>query len=115
MTTTTLQGRNSQTAPLSRSLILDTTEQCMRRWGYDQTTIRRIAGEIGCAVGSIYRYFGDKRELLLAVGQRRLEPAVKRAEAGDGLLESARVYHQHASANPGLYRLTFWIAGIEGR
>ena len=51
---------------LSRDQILDATGRCLASRGYDATTIRTIAGVLDCAVGSIYRYFRDKRELLLS-------------------------------------------------
>ena len=53
-------------AVLSRGQILDATETCLAELGYDGTTIRAIAKRLDCAVGTIYRYFRDKRSLLTA-------------------------------------------------
>lgn len=97
---------------LSRQQIMEATAHCVREEGYDATTIRRIASRLDCAVGSIYRYFDDKRDLLDAVAQAAMEPAAELIEAGDSVEESARLYHDLASRDPALYRLMFWISAI---
>jgi AcrR family transcriptional regulator len=98
-------------APLSREQILQTTSRCLRDFGYDATTIRKIAGMLGCAVGSIYRYFTDKRELLSLVTQQTLEPVAAMAQAGGESIEpSVRMYHQLVTHAPETYRLMFWLA-----
>ncbi len=101
------------TLQLSRDQILDATERCLREAGYDGTTIRRIAGELDCAVGSIYRYFRDKRDLLYAVTQRMLEPALRLAEGKASLAESEQAYLVCAGQSPLMYRLMFWVACVE--
>lgn len=97
---------------LSRGQILDATEACLQELGYDGTTIRRIAKQLDCAVGSIYRYFDDKRALLAAVVQRRFEPVLERIEQGAPADASANLYAQIASEQPELYRLMFWLSSI---
>lgn len=101
--------------PLSRDRILDATEACLREHGYDGTTIRRIAGRLECAVGTIYRHFTDKRALLDAVVQRRFEPVVASIEQGQRLQETAALYLRTASEEPQQYRLMFWLASVAGR
>ncbi len=98
--------------PLSAEQILGATARCLREEGYDATTIRRIAGRLGCAVGSIYRYYTDKRELLGAVTQAALEPAAALVEAGGSVEDSAALYHQIAASQPAMYRLMFWITAL---
>jgi AcrR family transcriptional regulator len=100
---------------LSRNHILHATAVCLRRDGYDADTIRRIAGELSCSVGSIYRYFQDKRELLFTVAQLALEPVAQLAESGGDLAASIRGYHAAAAGDPSLYRLMFWLAAMDGR
>ncbi|MEO1237055.1 MAG: TetR/AcrR family transcriptional regulator [Planctomycetota bacterium] len=97
---------------LSREQILDATAACLQELGYDGTTIRRIAKQLGCAVGSIYRYFDDKRELLAAVVQRRFEPVLERIEAGAPTDAASNLYAQVAAEQPELYRLMFWLSSI---
>lgn len=102
----------TRSAPLNRTRILDATEACLREFGYDGTTIRRIAGRLDCAVGTLYRHFKDKRALLDGVTQRRFEPVAERVEQGDDLNQTAALYLQTASAEPQQYRLMFWLASV---
>ncbi|MEX2216859.1 MAG: TetR/AcrR family transcriptional regulator [Phycisphaeraceae bacterium] len=101
-----------QSTQLSREQIMSVTSRVLREEGYDATTIRRIAGRLDCAVGSIYRYFKDKRNLLIAVAEAALQPAVDHVEAGGSLEDSARIYHQLAAKDAALYQLTFWLAAV---
>ena len=99
-------------APLSQPRILDATERCLRQRGYDGTTIRRIASELDCAVGTIYRHFKDKRALLNAVTQRRFAPIAEALEQGGDFQQSAADYLRTAGAEPQQYRLMFWLASV---
>jgi AcrR family transcriptional regulator len=51
--------------------IIDTSLAIITQEGIESLTIQRIAGELGYAVGALYRYFRSKDELLVAV-QRKL-------------------------------------------
>jgi|GEM_PF-5627449 len=95
---------------LDRTQILDATEASLNQLGYDGTTIRQIAKRLNCAVGSIYRYFKDKRSLLDAVTQRRLLPIIQLLEQGASVEESLELYVQIARSKPQQYRLMFWLA-----
>lgn len=104
--------RRSTTTVLDRTRILRATAECLEASGYDGTTIRRIAQRLDCAVGSIYRHYRDKRELLAAVCEARFEPVFDALER-DGLDASVRAYLAVAAANPESYRLMFWLAALE--
>jgi len=106
---TTSRGRSN---PMTPHRILDATEQCLLALGYDGTTIRRIAKTLDCAVGTIYRHFTDKRELLSAVTQRRFDPVLEKLDAGGDPREAAAVYVDVARAQPELYGLMFWLASV---
>ena len=97
---------------LSREQILEQTSKSLRELGYDKTTIRQIAKMLGCAVGSIYRYYKDKRELLFAVTQQSLEPVVVLMDAGSPFEATARLYYQQATEDQAVYRLMFWLASV---
>ncbi len=97
---------------LSRGQILDATDACLQELGYDGTTIRRIAKQLDCAVGSIYRYFADKRALLAEVVQRPYEPVLERIEQGAPIDAVAHLYGLVAAEQPEQYRLMFWLASI---
>lgn len=97
---------------LDESQVLDATSRVLRERGYDGTTIRAIAKQLGCAVGSIYRYFPDKRALLDGVCQRRFESVAEQAELRSGVMTSVQKYARVAAEQPELYRLMFWLASV---
>ncbi len=99
---------------LSRQHILEATDACFAASGYDGTTIRAIAGRLGCSVGSIYRYFTDKRELLLAVAAASMQPVIDGLRGGDTLVVSQRRYLEQATSHAQLYRLMFWLIWTPG-
>ncbi|MCC6579661.1 MAG: TetR/AcrR family transcriptional regulator [Phycisphaeraceae bacterium] len=100
---------SSQTT-LNREQILEATFHCLIEDGYDATTIRRIAKRLGCAIGSIYRYFTDKRQLLYAVTQELLEPVAKMVELGASFEQTVAQYSNVAANDGEAYRLMFWLA-----
>lgn len=95
---------------LSREQILDATLQCLCEKGYDATTIRQIASRLGCAIGSIYRYYRDKHDLLSCVTQRPFEAVAHAAEANESFPAVARMYSKLAAAEAQSYVLMFWLA-----
>ncbi len=97
-------------AQLSRTQILEATFFCLREEGYEATTIRRIAKRLDCAIGSIYRYFKDKRDLLSAVTQELLQPVVVGLENGSPIDRSIGMYCRLATGDAEAYRLMFWLA-----
>lgn len=97
---------------LDRGQILDATARVLREKGYDGTTIRTIAKQLDCAVGSIYRYFKDKRQLLDAVCQRRFDAVAEHAELGSPMSKTVLMYARVAAEQPEQYRLMFWLASI---
>lgn len=99
---------------LSRNQILDATAACLAEVGYDATTIRTIARKLDCAVGSIYRYFEDKRQLLSAVTQRRFSDLVEQARAGVPVMRTAADYVAIANEDESAYRLMFFLATVSG-
>lgn len=99
----------STTSQLSRDRILDATLRNLREQGYDATTIRRIASRLDCAIGSIYRYFKDKHELLLAVTERIIEPIAEAIDAGQPFEQTIDLYTQTAGADRQAYGLMFWL------
>ncbi|MGC2811761.1 MAG: helix-turn-helix domain-containing protein, partial [Bradyrhizobium sp.] len=48
-------------------LILDTAARLMRQKGYEATTIRAIAREVGIKAGSIYHHFRSKDDIVQRV------------------------------------------------
>ena len=60
-------GRTGGTSPELRERIVAATLVSLARYGVGKTTLEDVAKEAGCARATVYRYFGGKQELLLAV------------------------------------------------
>ena len=56
-----------------REEVLDIASETFRSKGFDGTSINVMAREAGISKESIYRYFGSKEDLFLAVVERELE------------------------------------------
>lgn len=50
-----------------KDLIIDVASQLFLKQGYEATSIRQIANEVGVTEAALYYHFKDKRELLQAV------------------------------------------------
>ncbi len=61
------RGRKSE---ISRGQILDAAARMLRRQGYGNTTLRKIAAVAGIQAGSIYYHFASKDEIMDAVLER---------------------------------------------
>lgn len=52
-----------------REAILDAAHQRLIRYGVKKTTMQEIAEDVGIAVGTLYLYFKNKKEILIAVAE----------------------------------------------
>lgn len=99
---------------LSRWHVLEAAMACFEAEGYEGVTIRAIARRLGCSVGSIYRYFTDKLELLRACGERAMRPAVEAAERRlTPMDEAVEAYAEAARRRPEVYRLMAWLGSAD--
>lgn len=69
--------------------ILDACADLLDEVGYDDLSTRAVAQRAGVPIGSVYRFFGNKRQMVDALAQRNLERYAARVterlkEAGDG-------------------------------
>ncbi|MFJ8465862.1 TetR family transcriptional regulator [Streptomyces swartbergensis] len=69
--------------------ILDACAGLLDEVGYDALSTRAVAQRAGVPIGSVYRFFGNKRQMADALAQRNLERFSERVtqrlrEAGDG-------------------------------
>jgi TetR/AcrR family transcriptional repressor of mexJK operon len=55
------QARSRRT----RQKLIEAAVECFEQHGFDETTTAMIAAEAGVAVGTVYNYFTDKREMIL--------------------------------------------------
>jgi len=70
-----------------REQVLDAAARRIREQGYDATTVRDIAHDVGMQAGSIYYHFPSKADLLVATYERglsRMKAAVDVALAREG-------------------------------
>ena len=105
-------GPQRPAAPLDREAVLRATASVLDRNGFEKTTIRSIAKELRCAVGSIYRHFTDKNQLLDEVVQGRFTEIAEAAEAGHAPEATTRAFLSAAASRPEQYRLMFWLSAL---
>jgi TetR/AcrR family transcriptional regulator, mexJK operon transcriptional repressor len=60
-------------AQQKRSALLESGHTLFIEKGYDQTTAKEIAAHAGVATGTFYRYFSDKRQLLMSLLENRID------------------------------------------
>ncbi len=60
-------------AQLKRKALLESGRILFLTKGYEQTTAKEIAAHAGVATGTFYRYFYDKRQLLMSLLENHLE------------------------------------------
>ncbi|MFF1545737.1 TetR family transcriptional regulator [Streptomyces sp. NPDC058291] len=89
------QATSLRRAPVQRrsaerlTRILDACAGLLDEVGYDALTTRAVAERAGVPIGSVYRFFGNKRQMADALAQRNLERYAERVterlrEAGRG-------------------------------
>ncbi|WP_328663449.1 TetR/AcrR family transcriptional regulator [Nocardia salmonicida] len=72
----------------TRERILDAAAEILRTHGVAQATTKQIAHATGVSEPTLYKYFGDKERLLLAVLRERVPGPSRRAiTAGEGTVE----------------------------
>jgi AcrR family transcriptional regulator len=66
------------TAAGARERLVDAAEACIDRFGLAKTTLEDIAGEAAVSRATVYRYFANRDELMLAVLLRDLDRSRER-------------------------------------
>ncbi|MET7440873.1 helix-turn-helix domain-containing protein, partial [Streptomyces sp. NPDC005568] len=61
--------------------ILDACAELLDEVGYDGLSTRAVAQRAGVPIGSVYRFFGNKRAMADALAQRNLDRYVERVTA----------------------------------
>lgn len=59
----------SQQDPARRREILRAARRRLEHYGYEKTTMTEIASDAGVAVGTLYQYFKNKEDLIVAFGE----------------------------------------------
>ncbi|MBX3598638.1 MAG: TetR/AcrR family transcriptional regulator [Rhizobiaceae bacterium] len=97
----------------TRAELLAAAHQLVREQGYDGLTIRKLADRVGYAPMSVYSYFADKDDILLALAEDVFETLAARVENKqfDDPIESIRSslmeYVSFALENPNEYLTVF--------
>lgn len=106
--------RSEQERQETRSRILDAARELFVERGIEATTMREIAGRVGCSATAIYLYFRDKQDLLRALCAcdfLALAEEMRRMEQIADPLERLRLlgagYARFALGHPNHYRLMF--------
>ncbi|WP_442806430.1 TetR/AcrR family transcriptional regulator [Streptomyces sp. NBC_01317] len=87
-------GGRLRRAPVQRrsaerlTRILDTCAALLDEAGYEQLTTRAVASRAGVPIGSVYRFFDNKRALVDALAQRNLDRYAERVTDRFAALES---------------------------
>ncbi len=98
-----------------RRRILDAAKQLFVKEGFDNVSMRRIAGRIEYSPAAIYRYFANKREILSVLREEGFARYVERQKMGveaypdplERLREGGRGYIRFALSEPEYYHLMF--------
>ncbi|PIT75681.1 TetR/AcrR family transcriptional regulator [Limnohabitans sp. G3-2] len=64
-----------------RQALISAAAQLFKRQGYDATSTREIATQVGMQSGSPFYHFGNKQDLLLAVMVEGMQQAIARQQA----------------------------------
>lgn len=102
-------ARRSRAArPLTRELIVDAAVSLIERDGPGGLSMRRLGAELGVEGMAVYHHLAGRDELLLAIGDRLLEP-LRELELTDGWREACRRFatalRNVALAHPATFRL----------
>jgi len=109
----TAQARREQHKAALRSELVAAARKLVQEDGYEGLTIRKLARRVGYAPMSVYSYFADKQEILLALAEDVFAGLARRIEENrpDDPVEALRVVMAEYAAlglgNPNEYRTIF--------
>lgn len=99
-----------------RSVILEAAKKLFVQEGYEATSIRKIAKEIGFSPTTIYLYYKDKNDIVYALHQvgfgilkERFFPLMTVENPFERLKALGKLYIQFAFANPEYYQVMFMM------
>lgn len=97
-----------------KQLILDTAKALFTRYGYEATSIRKIAAEIEFSPTTIYLYYKDKNDIMYALHQEGFKLLAQKFSSliyvehpFERLKAMGRNYMQFALENSDFYELMF--------
>ncbi len=107
----------SSPQPDIRRTILDVTRELLIEQGITQLSIRMIARQVGCSVGTIYFYFHNKDELIHSLIEEGFEKLIELQDHTEAefdnplqrLEQLCRNYIQFGLDNPAYYEIMFML------
>ena len=111
----TTKKRRERDKEKMRRRILDAAKQLFVKEGFDNVSMRMIAGRIEYSPAAIYRYFANKREILSVLREEGFARYVRRQQMGkeaypdpiERLRQGGRAYIRFAMSEPEYYHLMF--------
>ena len=99
MEPTAQERRDRQKAEL-RARLVAAAHELVQEEGYDGLTIRKLAKRVGYAPMSVYSYFADKQDILLALAEDAFATLARRIESqpSDDPVEALRVVMREYAA-----------------
>ncbi|MFE4593421.1 TetR family transcriptional regulator [Streptomyces laurentii] len=80
--------------------ILDACAELLDETGYERLSTRAVAVRAGVPIGSVYRFFGDKRAMAAALAHRNLDRYAARVAAGLAALPAPAAVSADAAVAP---------------
>jgi AcrR family transcriptional regulator len=110
---TRIPGASAAQAGPVRAVIVDAARRLYQQHGYNAVTIRALAQDIGCSIGSLYTYFRDKTEIFSALQDEGCALFLKWvAGISGGPAEALREYflryYEFSKAHPEFF-LLLWV------
>jgi AcrR family transcriptional regulator len=110
---TRIPGANAVQAGPVRAVIVDAARRLYQQHGYDAVTMRALAQDIGCSIGSLYTYFHHKNEIFSALQDEGCALFIKWAAgisggAANALREYFLRYYEFSKAHPEFF-LLLWV------
>jgi AcrR family transcriptional regulator len=106
----TVQTRRERQKAELRSELVAAAHALVKEEGYEGLTIRKLAKRVGYAPMSVYSYFADKQEILVALAEDAFAQLAERAERNqpaeplDALRHGMREFAAFGRENPNEYR-----------
>ncbi|WP_395450197.1 TetR/AcrR family transcriptional regulator [Aminobacter sp. UC22_36] len=112
MSSSAAQRRELQKAELRAELVA-AAHALVREEGYDGLTIRKLATRVGYAPMSVYSYFADKQEILMALAEDAFADLARRMRQNQpedpiaAMRAALTEYAEFGLGNPNEYRTVF--------
>lgn len=109
----TAQERRERQKAEQRAALVAAAHELVQEEGYEGLTIRKLARRCGYAPMSVYSYFADKQDILMALAEDAFATLARRIEAQpcDDPMDALRIimteYAAFGLGNPNEYRTVF--------